>query len=537
MNIFQTATLSSIRPPAAHRLDIAIAVGLMLLTALPYLQVLQFDFVALDDYQYVTESELVPEGLDPLTMWGALTEFHADNWHPVVWWSLMLDHQLFGMNAGAFHQTNLLLHIATTILLFAALSLLTGDRWQSAFAAAIFGVHPVHVESVAWISERKDVLSGAFWMLGLWCYARWHSSGNGVWKHGVTISLVLGLMSKQTLVAFPLVLLLLDFWPLRRWHAPDSGVLSLRRIRQACLEKLPWLFLCVVAAVLAMQAQTTARSAASDWPLRLRLSNAVVSLVRYLSMIAWPVDLGVQYTYNPPSLLTQVLPSCVVIVAGSVLAVALSRARPALTVGWFWFLIGLLPTLGLIQAGRQPLADRYLYLPLIGLLIALIWSWPSTKNSWSQWIRGGAAGLILLALSLRTAQQTSTWRDTVTLMNQALAVDQTNENAHYVLGSLALTQSDWQQGVEHLQEAVHWDRSRWQARRLYAGNVAPREFDELNRRWAYFYLQLAEARLALGQQSEAQANLDQALQLDPALEVADQLRSLISVPSETEPSR
>lgn len=265
-------------PRQWSRADAAIIAALIALTALPFAQTATFDFVSLDDAAYITQSELVQRGLDPIAMVDALG-FHQDNWHPVVWWSLMLDVELFGLNPGPFHVENVFWHVLNVVLLYAAMNELTGDRWRSAFIAAVFGIHPLHVESVAWVTERKDVLSGFWWMAGLWSYAVWAKTGRPRYWRFVTAALVLGLMTKQIMVTLPCVFLLLDAWPLNRWRDPSAGRWTARRLKSSVIEKLPWIGCVAVASWLAMQAQQTAAASASDWPLSLRLSNATMSLV------------------------------------------------------------------------------------------------------------------------------------------------------------------------------------------------------------------------------------------------------------------
>lgn len=501
------------RPPS-RRADAWCLCGLLLLSAIPFGRVAWFDFVSLDDAQYVTESELVRSGLDPLSLWGALTEFHADNWHPLVWWSLMLDRQVFGMTPGAFHLVNLAWHLANVAILFVAMKELTGDRWRSAVVAAVFGVHPLHVESVAWISERKDVLSGAFWMLGLWAYARWARTGRSGWWWLVTGCLICGLMSKQILVTLPCVMLLLDGWPLGRFRNLRLGKSLTQRTYRLVMEKLPWFGLCAAAALVAMQAQSTAREAAGDWPLSLRLSNAVVSAVRYLGKSFWPTGLSVQYQYDPPAFLV-VAAATGLLLAITLFSVLMVRRKPAVLVGWLWYLGTLTPVIGLVQVGEQSMADRYMYLPLIGLTMVLAWLTPTPRTSAAKWGLAGLVAVLLGALTVRAADQAEVWRTTDALFQQALRVDPTNDSAHYVLGSLDLQAGRLPEGIAHLQTAVEWDRKRWEARRLYAGNRNPAELVELNRRWAAIDFQLAQASLSIGQTDSALKILREAVTLDP----------------------
>ncbi len=499
------------------RTDIGIIAGLLLLTAIPYARVGSYEFVALDDQQYVVQSELVRSGLDPLSMWGALTEFHADNWHPFVWWSLMLDVQLFGLNPGPFHLENVAWHLANVGLLYLALHALTADRWRSAIVAAIFGVHPLHVESVAWVTERKDVLSGFFWMLGLWAYAQWGKTRQPRSWWLVTSCLVAGLMSKQIVITLPCVCLLLDVWPLGRLQDPRDGPTLLRRIGTLLYEKLAWFGLCIAAVFIVLQAQTQAREFAEDWPLSLRVSNAALGVVRYLVKTFWPVRLSVAYPYNPPESMGPVYAAVGVIAVLTALAVLLTRRKPFLLMGWLWFLGTLAPVSGLIQAGKQSLADRYMYLPLIGLSVAIVWLFPLPRSRAMTWAWSLIVTACLAGLAVRSAQQVAVWRNTDTLFQHALQVDPTNDSAHFVLAAADLQAGRLAEGIVHLESAVEWELRRWKARRYFDGEPSVERLAVVNRGCADVYLQIGQANITLGKTTEAIAALREAVRLDPAL--------------------
>jgi len=489
---------------------------LVLLTAIPYWQVVGFDFVSLDDRQYVTDSKLVQQGLDPLAMWDALAEFHADNWHPLIWWSWMLDFQLFGNNPRAFHLENLLWHVLNVVLLFMALRDLTGDTFRSAVVAAIFGVHPLHVESVAWISERKDVLSGFFWMLGLWSYSYWSRAthSRGLWLI-VTISIVLGLMAKQIVVTLPCVFLLLDAWPLGRFYDPRFQRPTVARTWWLISEKLPWFVLSLIASVIAMNAQQSARQAQADWSLALRVSNAAISVFRYLGKSVYPVRLSIQYPYDPPTSQAVVLGAAILLVIVTIVLLVLARRQAALLVGWLWFLGTLFPVIGLIQLGMQPLADRYMYLPLIGLSIGLVWAIPTPRSHGLAWCLAGVTGLCLAGLAIGTARQAAVWRNSETLYDHALAVDPTNEHAHYAIGFRACESRNVAEGLIHLHTGIEWDRRRADAREAYSGNQDSKERTELNRRWSEIYLMLGRAAAGEHHPLQAITDFQQAVALSP----------------------
>lgn len=501
--------------PGLKRTDIGIIAGLLILTAIPYARVGSFDFVALDDQQYVVQSELVRNGLDPLSMWGALTEFHADNWHPLVWWSLMLDVQLFGLNPGPFHLENVAWHLANVVLLYLALHALTADRQRSGIVAAIFGVHPLHVESVAWITERKDVLSGFFWMLGLWAYSHWGKTRQPQWWWFVTGCMVGGLMSKQIVITLPCVFLLLDGWPLGRLQDPRDGTTFLWRVGTLLYEKLAWFGLCAGSVWIVLQAQTQAREFADDWPLSLRVSNAALSVARYLGKTFWPVRLAIPYPYDPPESMVPVCAAAGLIAVLSLLAVVLVHRKPFLLTGWLWFLGTLAPVSGLIQAGKQSMADRYMYLPLIGLSVAVVWLIPSPRSRGMAvaWCAVVAAGL--LGLTVRSWQQVQVWRNSETLFQHALECDPTNDSAHYILAAADLQAGRLAEGIAHLEPAVEWERRRWEARSFFDGKPNPKRLAEINRWWADIDFQIAQANVKLGKKSEAIAKLRGAVQSDP----------------------
>lgn len=495
--------------------ELLIVLGLVAGTVGIYLPVARFDFVALDDPQYVTQSDLVRSGLDPVAMWGALTEFHADNWHPLVWWSLMLDVELFGVQPGPFHLVNLAWFLVNVVLLYFAMRELTGERWRSAAVAAVFAVHPLHVESVAWVTERKDVLSGAFWILTLWAYAHWARKLHSSWWWLVTAGLIAGLMSKQIVVTLPCVFLLLDWWPLQRLEDVRLGATRPQRALALLREKLVWFGACAAAILIVLQAQTQAKESTDDWPLALRLSNSVLSALRYLGKTFWPVNLSVQYSYNPPESQAPVLAAAVTVLAITLAAVLAWRRWPWITVGWLWFLGTLMPVIGLIQVGKQSMADRYMYLPIIGLTIAFAWMIPLPRSRAGRWCLGLIVVLGLAVLAVRTMQQVSVWRDTETLFQHALAIDPTNDSAHYAIAPIDLSAGRVSEGIDHLQTAVEWERKRWEARRFYSGNPKPEKVAELNRSWSDIYFQIGRANLTLGRATDAITMLREAVRLDP----------------------
>jgi protein O-mannosyl-transferase len=410
--------------------EVCISVGLALVTGLSYIGILSSDFVNFDDDLYVYENQAVQMGLSRPSVNWAFTNTELANWHPLTWLSLEADYQLFGLHPAGFHATNLLLHIANTVALFWLLRKMTGAVGRSAWVAAFFALHPLHVESVAWISERKDVLSTFFLILSLllWqLYAR-----RSVFRYYALAVLlfVLSLMAKAMGVTLPLLLVLLDFWPLARWTdtatVGQPGDATPATI-SLTMEKLPFFLLGAFFAAIAILAQ--GRSGAMDYgntlSLRARLLTAPLNYVTYLRQTFWPADLVVLYTHPGENLpWDKPLAAVLLLVLITAAAAWLRRSRPYLLFGWLWFLITLLPVIGLVQVGEQATADRYMYVPMIGLLIAVCWgSYDLAGNR-----RGLSAAVTLVWATLLcvcvelTARQVHYWQDNIKLWEHALAV-------------------------------------------------------------------------------------------------------------------
>lgn len=514
------STVANVAPRTGHNsrgLSVwLLCAGLMLLTLLPYLQVSTFDFVLLDDPQYVLESELVQRGLDPLALWGALTEVHADNWHPLVWWSLMLDFELFGLRPGPFHLVNLGLHVANVLLLFLVIRSWTGETWKSFILAGVFAVHPLHVESVAWISTRKDVLSGLFVMLSLGAYGRWVRTRQPGWWWLVTLTMGLGLLAKPIVVVLPCLLLLLDLWPFDRLNDPRLGATRGRRFARVVFEKLPWFGLAAIDSAATMIAQRTSQLArdAGDWPWALRLANAPIQVWNYVAKMVWPSPLYIPYMYDPPSSRLWAAGAAGLILAATIGLFAWRRRSFAPLIGWLWFLVTLVPVIGLVQVGKQPMADRYMYLPMIGLLVGGLWALPVPGPRTGR-VFVGIGGLLLTILAAQCWRQARVWRNTDTLFGHTLAIDPTNDTAHYVLGTRAMGRGQPDVGLKHLHAAVQWDRARWEQRRLFSGDPNPRGTRLAHARWADVYHSLGQAEQARGMVPEAIADFRSALELNP----------------------
>ncbi len=440
-----------------------IGLALVLLTLLAYWPVLGFQFINFDDQAYVYENPVVQQGLSWSGVQWAFTTTQAANWHPVTWLSHCLDCQLYGLNAGQHHLTNLLLHSASVLLLFIVLRKMTGATWRSAFVAAIFGLHPLHVESVAWVAERKDVLSGMFFMLTVWAYAAYvqlrisdcglrnkdtNTPGCGKgWFALALLFFLLGLMSKPMLVTLPFVLLLLDFWPLGRWRG-----------WRTVLEKTPFFLLSATACAVTFSAQKTegAISSMGQISLTLRVENTLVAYATYLGKMFWPGDMAILY------LRPSAFPGWQVIVAGLLLAaisgtvIWLARKQPYLSMGWFWFLGTLVPVIGLIAFGVQSRADRYVYLPSIGVTIMLAWGLPELLKD-RTWRRSPVAitgGLACAACFFTTRSQVHYWRDSFSLFEHTVKVTKDNYIAQNNLGRAFEDQGNLDAAEEHYQEAV-----------------------------------------------------------------------------------
>jgi tetratricopeptide (TPR) repeat protein len=458
-------------------------------------------FVNYDDPEYVTNNLMVRQGLSLAGFRWAFSTMHAANWHPLTWLSHMLDCQLFAFNPAGHHATNFLFHLANTLLLFAILRRMTGALWRSALVAAIFAWHPLHVESVAWIAERKDVLSTCFGLLSIGAYARYvekfkaqhpksevqspKSEARGQWSvvrspwsifHLPSsifylLSLALfacSLMSKPMLVTLPCLLLLLDFWPLRRFSLPPlhpSITPSLHSPRHSItpslrllLEKLPFLALSLASSIITLIAQKHAVVPVAAFPPAERIESALAAVAGYITSMLWPANLTVFYPYVPRPA-WQVLCSAVLVALLSWLALRSARLQPWLLTGWLWFLVTLTPVIGLIQVGSQAMADRYSYVPLIGLFIAISWgvaAWAQSQ-SWRRLAIGLAAALLLGACLGRTSVQVRYWQDSESLFSHAWSITGDNSITCSCLGFGYLQKNKLDQALVHFRTAARLD--------------------------------------------------------------------------------
>ncbi len=443
--------------------DILAALGLLAIVLALYRPALDHGFVDYDDPEYVTQNPRVLAGLERASVRWGLGAFVAGNWHPLTLLSHMLDVELFGLDPWGHHLSSVLLHGLCAALLFVVLRVATGARWPPFGAALLFAIHPLQVEPVVWVSQRKTVLAVACLLLSMLAYVGWPRRH---WRRDllVAVPLALGLMAKPILVTAPLGYLLLDLWPLDRLRQPAAG----RRFLRLLLEKLPFFALAAVAALVTLRAQGAAIEAVAGRPALDRLANAIVGTATNLRRVVWPHDLAVLYPYRPELPLAELLLSALLLLALTTLAVQHWRRRPYLLFGWCWFLVHLAPTSGIVAVGNQATADRYLYLPLIGLATAVVWGGAELHAAGRGRLAGrsgviaaapGAVALVITlcaasALGFATRRQIAPWHDTVTLFEHALAVTEGNFVAHQNLGVAYHTRGDRQRARQHLERAL-----------------------------------------------------------------------------------
>jgi protein O-mannosyl-transferase len=440
-----------------ERPDLLILLGLAMVTFGIYAQVIGHQFITLDDDSYIKENPVVNRGVTLAGLAWAFTTFHQANWHPLTWIAHMIDSQLFGMKAGGHLLVNALIHVANTLLVFWFLLRTTHARWPSALVAALFALHPLHVESVAWAAERKDTLCTFFGLLSLIAYVR-YAEAPSIRRYAWTaITLALGLLAKPMLVTWPFVMLLLDYWPLHRFQ--KSEVRSQRSVvRGLVIEKIPLLVLVAVSAVITFLAQSHAGAVRTftEAPIALRLSNALVSYAKYLLITFWPNDLAVFYPYaGIPA--WQIIGAALLLIAITAFCFFQPRKHSGyLIVGWLWFLGTLVPVIGLVQVGAQTMADRYFYIPSIGLFTVLVFGLAdiAKMRRVTPWLSAAVASGILLALATLTNAQIHRWSDSFTLFKHALAVTPPNYTIETSLG-LALGKSNrYDDAAAHFQKAL-----------------------------------------------------------------------------------
>lgn len=432
--------------PVRNRQALTICLILAVLTLAAYSQVFTCGFTNYDDDDYVTANRHVQS----LTWQNIAWTFnigYASNWHPLTWMSHMLDYRLFGPKPMGHHAVNLLLHLANTLLLFLILTRMTGSLWRSSFVAALFAIHPLHVESVAWIAERKDVLSTLFFMLTILAYLKYADRPKATKYTLVMLLFALGLMAKPMLVTLPFALLLLDYWPLGR----------IKRGWNLVWEKAPMILMAGASSVLTYLAQQKggAVSGFETMPLGVRASNAVVAYAGYVWKMLWPRNLAAAYPHAGDKLTALAITGSIVFLAVmTFMAIRTRRRRPCLAFGWFWFLGTLIPVIGLIQVGAQAMADRYTYIPLIGLFIAIVWGISDVLGGRGTTALRIGAGVVIVALAAVTWVQVGYWRDSVTLLEHAVAVTSDNYIAHNSLGSAYAELGRTEDAIREYEEAL-----------------------------------------------------------------------------------
>lgn len=522
------------------RYGIGVCLFLFFVTLAVYWPVGSFEFDNYDSADYVYENRRVKAGLTAESIRWAFTTTHASNWHPVTWLSHMLDVQLFGLNPGAHHWTSVVFHMANVLLLFMVLQLMTGNIWRSGFVAALFAIHPLHVQSVAWIAERKDLLSTFFGLLAIWRYIRyvqWPTIGRFM---PVLLFFILSLMAKPMMVTLPFVLLLLDYWPLERFRFGFNPEVSHHSQRSAfkaalMLEKIPLLVVSVASCIVTVYAQQTGGAVGSSvaYPFHVRMANALVSYASYIGQMIWPSNLAVFYPYPGG------LPGWRIIVAGillagiTCLAIRFVKSKPWLMVGWLWFLGTLVPVIGLVQVGTQAMADRYTYVPLIGLFIILAWGGPDLLKRFRYQKVGLAVitGLVTITLTIVSWGQVKTWQSSVTLFERALAVTKNNFVAHNNLGHYRLKEGRLTEAINHFTKAVEIN-PKFELAHLNLGVALSRQgkIDEAIRSYTralqvkpdfvVAYNNLGNALYRQGKYQKAISNYLQAMQIDPNYEEA-----------------
>ena len=454
-------------PDKGNLMRIVISLFLVVVTFLAYWQVLDHGFLNFDDTRYVTENTHITKGLAREGVVWAFTKSYASNWHPVTWLSHMLDFEIYGLDPSGHHLTNLFFHIANTILLFWVLLKMTGALWRSGFVAVLFALHPLNVESVAWIAERKNVLSTFFWFLTLWVYVGYVEKKRIKNYLLVVLCLALGLMAKPMLVTLPFVLILLDFWPLKRWGWEDTHTeaetrtLKAETLASLVMEKIPLFILVAGASVTTyiVQKGGGAMRSTEFSSLYSSTANALVSYLDYLEKMAWPRGLSVFYPYPGNA-----LPAWKVLVCGLVLVgvttwvVRAIRRAPYLAVGWFWYLGTLVPVIGIVQVGEQAMADRYMYIPLIGIFIAIAWRLPELMKNGKQKLLPILGGVFIFLLVALTWTQVRHWKNGITLFEHAISVTK-NESPSFVivynnLGHALASEKQYEEAVTQYRQGI-----------------------------------------------------------------------------------
>jgi protein O-mannosyl-transferase len=466
-------TTDPAKPAAPRRLDLWISLALAAAVFAIYVQVRHFDFTGYDDPEFVVNNLRLRDGLTPASIAWAFRTAYAANWFPLTWLSYILGVSLYGFDSGWHHLTNVILHAINSILLFIVLRRMTGARWRSAFVTLLFAIHPLHVEPVVWIAERKEVLSGLFWFLSIWAYVAYVKRPRTAAYILLLLAFSSGLMSKPMIVTLPFVLLLLDFWPLDRWENTP--------VRRLILEKAPLVALAAVASAITFLVQKSAGAVASsaEIPFAFRIENALISYVAYILQFLWPARMAVLYPYAARLPIWQVAGAFAVLAAITAFAVSQRKHRPYLALGWFWFAGILIPVIGLVQVGIQSRADRYMYIPLIGLSIIVVWGLNEIAAR-----RAAVRPVVALAAAVCCAygvvawSSAAYWRDTVTLVRHTIEVTENNWGALGILSQALLTQNRVDEAMPYIAETLRLRPNLPEAHINYAAALSKRgDFD------------------------------------------------------------
>lgn len=507
-----------------------------------YWPVHHFDFVACDDNIYVTENHHVREGLSGRNIVWAFTTTDTTNWHPLTWLSLLADSSLYGLYAGGYHLTNVVLHLTNTLLLFFLLRRMTGTTVRSGFAAALFALHPINVESVAWVAERKNVLSTFFWFTTIWAYAGYATHPG--WRRYLIVILLFaaGLMAKPMLITLPVVLLLIDYWPLRRFSAGETDksntVLyevksgSKRRVALCLIrEKIPLLLLSVISASVTLYIADMggAVKSLSAFPLEGRIANALVSYGVYLEKMVWPVELAFFYPWREVISPSQIILSASLMTGLTAFILWGAKRLPYLLVGWLWYILTLVPVIGIVQVGYQAMADRYAYVPMIGIFIMVAWGGYDLLSRYSH--RYGMYVFLSVAVSMAfmavSLNQVRHWQSSETVFRRGLEVTKDNHMAEQGMGHVCLLRGDYERAAAHLREALRI-RPDYTDARLNLGIVFMKQglFEEAidqyrgllekNPRDVRALNNLGVALACVGRHEEAISRFRETLRLDPA---------------------
>ncbi len=531
--------MTGLKAKVERKRNIILGMLLICVTFSIYAKIWTHEFIGYDDNKYVTENPYVTNGINKESLFWAVTSTHSSNWHPVTWLSHMMDVEFYGMNAGGHHATSLLLHIGNSLLLFILFSRMTGCIRRSFIVAFLFAIHPLHVESVAWVAERKDVLSTFFALLALWCYLSYARCQKITSYLLMTVFFILALMSKPMVVTLPFVLLLLDYWPLKRiqfgQNDPLVNIGTQRSARQLVYEKIPLIALtgisCVVTFIVQQKGGAVALS--EVYPLGMRFANALTSYVKYLQKTVLPYDLGILYPYPEAITVPQSTGAAILLAGSTFFALRYCKRFPWLFVGWFWYIGTLLPVIGIVQAGVQSMADRYTYIPLIGIFIIL--SWGLTEffryRHYNRTLLYAITIGVFSALAIISWRQVSFWKKSISLFTHTLEVTKNNYVIHNNLAFELALQGRKEEALKQYKEAVRINPNFEQAHINYAsllfslGKVAEsssyyQEVLKKNRNFARTHYSFAVLLLKTGKNESAIHQFLKALRIKPDLSEA-----------------